>query len=155
MSQKKFARKATPINPLSPIKLSLRDAVESLGLQDAMEAGVELPDGDDNLFAFGVTRHCRWLEDNAKFGVARQEIIDAARLFRPYPCEVRTIIETLQLNAVVEAEPIQYAMAELILRSLAAMPQYRSGFKYLNRLLDAGREPAQLDSVEPPQQAGE
>src|SRR5688572_12598195 len=90
---KKQTRRATPINQLTPIKLRLRETVEQLGLNDAMEAGVDLPD-ESELCAYGVGWHCRWLEDNSK-QKTRKELIALARLFRLYPSEVRVIVDTL------------------------------------------------------------
>jgi hypothetical protein len=138
MSHKKQTRRATPINPLAPIKLRLRETIEQLGLNDAMEAGVDLPD-ESELFAFGVGRHCQWLEDNAK-QKTRKQLIALARLFRLYPSEVRVIIETLHYHGIVEDEPVQYAMAELIFRCLAAMPEYKTGIDHLHDVLYSGDE---------------
>jgi hypothetical protein len=139
MSHKKQTRRPTPINPLTPIKLRLRATVEKLGLDDAMDAGVDLPD-DSELFAYGVGRHCLWLEDNAKHGETRKQLIALARLVRLYPSEVRVIVEALHHHGIVEEEPVQYAMAELILRCLAAMPEYKTGIDHLHDVLYSADE---------------
>jgi hypothetical protein len=122
----RFVMSKTTTSAPATSPLTLKDAIIDIGLTDGPEGGMDIPgDTEDELFPFGVSCHCQWIEDNTVADAAQRALmIEFATLFTLVPEELELILESIKNYGIKGEAKIKYVLAELILRCLARDKKY-------------------------------